>query len=64
MKKSQIANFAFVGCMMAGIGIGMLLGNAGAGTLIGMGVGFAFKAIVHLSDSETKELQDQSNDNL
>ena len=41
----------FVGCMFVGIGIGMFFGETGAGTMIGMGVGF----IVYTIYSKKKE---------
>lgn len=30
----------FVGCLLLGIGLGIVFGQAGAGTLIGLGAGF------------------------
>ncbi len=35
----------FIGCMFIGMGIGMIFDNAGAGTIIGMGVGFIVESI-------------------
>lgn len=32
-----------VGCLLAGIGVGMLFGHTGAGALIGLGVGFVLE---------------------
>lgn len=55
MKKSQLGGLVFVGCMMAGMGIGMAMGNMVAGMFIGMGVGFASKAILMISDSEKNQ---------
>lgn len=42
----ESGGIAFVGCMMLGIGIGMLFNKAGAGVMIGMGVGFLAMAII------------------
>ena len=38
-------NPIFLGCMFVGIGIGMYLGEKGAGTMIGMGAGFILAQI-------------------
>ena len=39
-KKDKKGEYAFVGCMFIGVGIGYLTGNFLAGASIGMGVGF------------------------
>ena len=39
-KKDKKGEYAFVGCMFIGAGIGWLIGNFLAGATIGMGVGF------------------------
>ena len=36
----------FVACMFLGLGIGMLFDHAGAGVIIGMGVGFIVEALI------------------
>ncbi len=36
----------FVGCLILGIGIGLLFDEAGAGTLIGLGVGFILEGLL------------------
>ena len=38
-------NPIFIGCMFLGMGIGMYLGELGAGTMVGMGLGFLFKGL-------------------
>mgnify|MGYP001359980358 CR=1 FL=1 len=39
-KKDKKGEYAFLGCMFIGVGIGHLIGNFLAGASIGMGVGF------------------------
>ena len=39
-KKDKKGEYAFLGCMFIGVGIGYLIGNFLAGASIGMGVGF------------------------
>ncbi len=39
----------FAGCVLLGLGIGMLYGETGAGILIGVGVGFITMAISRVS---------------
>lgn len=35
-----------VGCLLVGIGIGMVFDNAGAGVMVGLGVGFILETLV------------------
>ena len=39
-KKDKKGEYAFVGCMFIGMGIGYYIGNLLVGMFIGMGVGF------------------------
>ena len=39
-KKDKKSDYAFLGCMFIGVGIGYLVENFLAGASIGMGVGF------------------------
>ena len=45
-------NSIFVGCMFLGIGIGLYLGEAGVGTLIGMGVGFIIRGFYSKNEND------------
>jgi hypothetical protein len=48
-KKDKKGEYAFVGCMFIGAGIGYLIGNFLAGASIGMGVGFlSSQLLIHL----------------
>jgi len=51
-----LASTVFTGFMFVGIGIGLLFDEVAAGTLIGMGVGFASRAIVIISARENENL--------
>ena len=39
-KKDKRVEYAFLGCMFIGVGVGYLIGNFLAGASIGMGIGF------------------------
>ena len=43
--EGTVTGKIFVGCMFVGIGIGMFFGETGAGTMLGMGVGFIIETI-------------------
>ena len=40
IRVYEYSGMLFVGCVVLGLGIGMLCGRTGAGVLIGVGVGF------------------------
>ncbi|SDY75837.1 hypothetical protein [Thermoactinomyces sp. DSM 45892] len=46
MDKNTGWGMLLPGCTLLGIGLGMLLGDTGAGVLIGLGVGFISSAIL------------------
>ena len=43
----------FVGFMLLGIGIGMIFDKAGAGCLIGMGIGFIIGSLIKDKDEKS-----------
>ena len=49
---SKVGGFLYVGCILLGIGAGMLFGNVGAGTMFG--VGFFALAAVYLYAAKKK----------
>ncbi len=46
-KKDKRSEYAFVGCMFIGMGIGYYIGNLLVGMFIGMGVGFLSKLLFY-----------------
>lgn len=46
-KKANIGGIVFVGCLFLGIGVGMLVDQVGAGTIIGLGIGFIAMAVIN-----------------
>ena len=46
-KKDKRSEYAFVGCMFIGMGVGYYIGNLLVGMFIGMGVGFLSKLLFY-----------------
>lgn len=45
-QNYQASGAAFMGCAVLGVGLGMLFDNVGAGSVIGVGVGFLVMAML------------------
>ncbi len=45
-KADTVGGFVFVGSLMIGIGLGIYYNATGAGTLVGLGVGFILYGLV------------------
>ena len=45
-KSDVVGGLIFVGALMIGIGFGISFGNAGAGTMLGLGVGFILFGLI------------------
>lgn len=45
-KKDDFAGMVFVGCVILGIGTGMLFSRPDIGVLIGLGIGFILMAVI------------------
>jgi len=45
VRRERVEAVIIVGCLLVGIGVGMIAGNAGAGALIGLGIGFLGEAL-------------------
>jgi hypothetical protein len=52
LKRKGISGLVFVGCLMIGLAIGLLIGNIAVGLLGGLGVGFIAMAIVRYMTGE------------
>ena len=59
MKKKKLGNYLFTGAMLTGIGLGFIFDNVPAGTLIGLGVGFGFRALPLLMERDTHLAQER-----
>jgi hypothetical protein len=51
-KRSGVSGLVFVGCLMIGLAIGLLIGNVAVGLLGGLGVGFIAMAIARYVTGE------------
>ncbi len=49
----------FLACMFIGLGIGMLFDQAGAGIIIGMGIGFLVEGLLESVSTEKKEVLEE-----
>ena len=47
-KKRHGASLFIPGCMFIGLGVGIIIKNAGAGVLLGLGVGFIIFGIIRV----------------
>lgn len=45
-NAASVGGVAFVGCLFLGMGLGALVDQTGAGTLLGLGAGFVVMAIL------------------
>jgi hypothetical protein len=51
-KRSGVSGLVFVGCLILGLAVGLLLGNIAVGLLGGLGVGFIAMAIARYITGE------------
>jgi len=47
-KSNSVGGLIFIGAFMTGIGLGMYYGDAGVGTMLGLGVGFILFGLIKL----------------
>ena len=51
-KRSGTSGLVFVGCLMIGLAVGILVQNAAAGVLGGLGIGFIAMAVARYVTGE------------
>ncbi len=54
-KAAGWISLMFVGCLVLGLAIGLLLNQPGVGVLIGLGVGFILMGILRLTTKDTQD---------